>query len=87
MLEVSARVVQRVSGLSITCGVDADFVQLLAGAALALVVSYIVMECKADFEAETHASESVQKVIAAVETAKEQKELMDGVETPQDGVE
>ena len=77
------------SGLAIALGADADFVQVLVGAATALasVVSYIVMEGKVDSEAVTLASEFVQKVIAAVEAAKEQKELTDGAEDAKDTAE
>ena len=64
-----------VSGLAIALGADADFVQVLVGAATALasVVSYIVTEGKLDSEAVTLASEFVQKLIAAFEATKEQK--------------
>jgi len=63
------------SGLAIALGADADFVQVLVGAATALVsvVSYIVTEGKVDAEAVTLASDFVQQVIEAVEAAKEQK--------------
>ena len=77
------------SGLAIALGADADFVQVLVGAATALasVVSYIVTEGKVDSEAVTLASEFVQKVLAAIEAAKEQKELADGEQAPQGGAE
>ncbi|MEA4914775.1 MAG: hypothetical protein VB061_09415 [Christensenella sp.] len=67
------------SGLAIALGADADFVQVLVGAATALasVVSYIVMEGKVDSEAVTLASEFVQQVIIAVEAVKAQKEPED----------
>lgn len=47
---------------------------MLVGAAkaMAAVVSYIVIEGKIDSETVTLASKFVQKVIAAIETAKEQ---------------
>jgi phage shock protein PspC (stress-responsive transcriptional regulator) len=77
------------SGLAIALGADADFVQVLVGAATALVsvVSYIVMEGKVDSEAVTLASEFVQQVIIAVEAAKEQKEPEDGKGEMQGGAE
>ena len=63
------------SGLAIALGADADFVQVLVGAATALVsvVCYIVAEGKIDAEAVTLTTEFVQQVIASVEAAKEQK--------------
>jgi len=64
------------SGLAIALGADADFVQVLVGAATALVavVCYIVSEGKIDSEAVTLASDFVQQVITAVEATKEQGE-------------
>jgi phage shock protein PspC (stress-responsive transcriptional regulator) len=65
-----------ISGLAIALGADADFVQILVGAATALVsvICYIVAEGKIDSEGVTLASEFVQRVIVAVEAAKEQGE-------------
>lgn len=61
------------SGLAIALGADAGLVQVLVGAATALVsvVCYIVAEGKIDSEAVTLASDFVQQVILAVEAAKE----------------
>ncbi len=69
-----------VSGLAIALGADADFVQILVGAATALVsvICYIVAEGKIDAAAVTLASDFVKKVIEAVEAAKEQGETEDG---------
>jgi len=66
-----------VSGLAIALGADADFVQVLVGAATALVsvICYIVAEGKIDAEAVTLASDFVQQVIVAVEAAKEQSQI------------
>ena len=77
------------SGLAIALGADADFVQVLVGAATALasVVSYIVTEGKVDSEAVTLASEFAQRVLAAIEAAREQKELEGGEQAPQGGAE
>jgi hypothetical protein len=47
----------------------------------------IVTEGKVDSEAVTLASEFVQKVLAAIEAAKEQKALADGEQAPQGGAE
>jgi len=68
------------SGLAIALGADADFVQILVGAATALVsvVCYIVSEGKIDSEAVTLAADFVQKAIAAAEAAKEQGEDLEG---------
>ena len=69
------------SGLAIALGADADLVQVLVGAATALVsvVCYIVAEGKIDAEAVTLTTEFVQKVLAAVAAAKEEAE--DGEES------
>ncbi len=64
-----------VSGIAIALGADADFVQVLVGAATALVsvVCYIISEGKIDSEAVTLTTDFVQQVVTAIEAAKEQK--------------
>ncbi len=69
-----------ISGLAIALGADADFVQILVGAATALVsvICYIVAEGQIDAEAVALASDFVERVIVAVEAAKVQGENADG---------